>query len=290
MTFLPDAVLDRLANDIDAPDLHATKYRLGPLLGRGGMGAVYSAYDTELEREVAVKVSLDDEEGALAARLRQEARVLAGLEHASIVPVHDVGALPDGRVFYVMKRVQGERLDARPREVGLLVRIFQRICEAIAFAHEHGIVHRDLKPSNVMVGAFGEVWVMDWGLAARAGTEGTGLGTLPFAAPEQVEGRVVDARADVFSLGVLLGSLLPSEAPKPLRSIVGRASAQSPADRYPSAAELAADVARFLDGERVHAHRETAAERAIRFARNNAVVLSLFAVYLLVRVLIAFAR
>jgi eukaryotic-like serine/threonine-protein kinase len=289
MTFLPDAVLDRLAHDIDAPDLGATKYELGPLLGRGGMGAVYSARDRELDREVAIKVSLDDEEGTLAARLREEARVLAGLEHASIVPVHDVGELSDGRVFYVMKRVRGERLDGREGARGT-VRVFQRICEAIAFAHEHGIVHRDLKPSNVMVGAFGEVWVMDWGLAARAGTKDAALGTVPFAAPEQIEGQAVDARADVFSLGVLLGALLPPDAPKPLLSIVRRASAARADDRYPSAAELAADVARFLDGEPVSAHRETALERTARFARNNAVVLSLFGVYVLVRILIAVAR
>jgi eukaryotic-like serine/threonine-protein kinase len=294
MSFLPDTVIDRLASELDTPDLGATKYRLGPILGRGGMGIVYAADDPTLSREVAIKVSLDrDDDGVLAEHLRQEARVLAGLEHSAIVPVHDFGELPDGRLFYVMKRVRGERLDDHLRDLGFgpRMRIFQRLAEALAFAHEHGVVHRDLKPSNVMVGTFGEVWVMDWGLAVRVGTLASGgVGTIPFAAPEQVEDAAADVRADVYSLGVLLQMLLTDDSPRAARSIATRAASARPADRYRTAAELAEDVARLLDGEVVRAHRESPFERVARFGRKNAVVLSLFAIYLFVRLLIAALR
>src|SRR5437870_4117953 len=98
----------------------------------------------------------------------REARIVARLEHPAIVPIHDVGQLPDARVFYAMKYVQGRRLDRVVRNknpLPELLRIFQRVCEAVAFAHAHGVIHRDLKPENIMVGPFGEVLVMDWGIA-----------------------------------------------------------------------------------------------------------------------------
>ena len=107
-------------------------------------------------------------DGDLANRLMREARVLARLEHPGIVPVHDVGTLADGRVFYTMKFVEGQRLDKLIEGVESVqdrLRLFLRICEAVAFAHARGVLHRDLKPANVMVGPFGEVLVMDWGLA-----------------------------------------------------------------------------------------------------------------------------
>jgi serine/threonine protein kinase len=110
--------------------------------------------------------------------MTREARIIAQLEHPSIVPVHDVGELPDGRVFYVMKFVQGSRLDQYAQETHSLpdlLRIFQKVCEAVAFAHAHGVIHRDLKPENIMAGAFGEVLVMDWGLAKIVEAEGRGL-------------------------------------------------------------------------------------------------------------------
>ena len=109
-----------------------------------------------------------DSSGELGARLLREAKIIAQLEHPGIVPVHDVGTLPDGRVFYTMKLVQGRRLDQQREELGGVperLRTFQKICEAVSFAHAHNVLHRDLKPQNIMVGPFGEVLVMDWGLA-----------------------------------------------------------------------------------------------------------------------------
>ncbi len=169
MKFLSDRALDRLRAGAAAPDLTGTGYRLIGAVARGGMGVVYAAEDVQLERRVALKVlDLPDASGTLTERLVREARVLARLEHPGIVPVHDVGRLADGRVYYTMKFVEGRRLDGHMKGVDSVpdrLRIFLRICEAVAFAHARGVLHRDLKPTNVMVGPFGEVLVMDWGLA-----------------------------------------------------------------------------------------------------------------------------
>src|SRR5436190_23982459 len=169
MKFLSDSALERLREGAEAPDLASTRYRLLERIARGGMGVVYAAQDENLQRRVALKVlDVPGTDGDLANRLNREARVLARLEHPGIVPVHDVGTLSDGRVFYTMKFVKGQRLDKHIEAVPSLpdrLRLFLRICDAVAFAHAHGVLHRDLKPANVMVGAFGEVLVMDWGLA-----------------------------------------------------------------------------------------------------------------------------
>jgi serine/threonine protein kinase len=236
--FVPDRVLAHVSSVSDQPDLSATKYRLSRPLGSGGMGSVWAALDTELDREVALKVSTTS--GAadeLCARLRREAQVIARLEHPGIVPVHDVGVLPDQRVYYVMKLVQGERLDewlAHGAELGAVLRLFVRVCEAVAFAHARDVIHRDLKPQNIMVGPFGEALVMDWGLAKLprdaspappaaqldAGTTsatafGTVVGTLAFMPPEQARGELdrVDARADVYALGAILYFALSGRPP-----------------------------------------------------------------------------
>lgn len=213
------------------------------------MGAVFEAEDSTLGRAVALKVlDVPDESGELAGRLLREARILARLEHPGIVPVHDVGTLADGRVFYTMKLVGGQRLDHYIEEVQALpdrLRIFQRICEAVAFAHARGVLHRDLKPQNVMVGAFGEVLVMDWGVAkilrdklqadsetaestvaavstgtaprqTPATAHGAILGTPGYMAPEQARGETesLDERADVYALGALLRFLLTGRNPE----------------------------------------------------------------------------
>jgi len=316
--WLSDAAVRRLQEAADAPDLSGTRYRLVRRVGRGGMGSVYLAEDTSLARRVALKVlDVDDARGDLAERLVREARILARLEHPGIVPVHDVGRLADGRVFYAMRFVEGERLDrhvaARP---GLpeRLRLFLRVCEAVAFAHSRGVLHRDLKPENVMVGPFGEVLVMDWGVAkllrdsavSAAAVEGsvaveagdrTGhgsiLGTPGFMSPEQARGETdsLDARSDVWALGSVLRFLLEGGGPQPLRAICAKAMEENPAERYPSALDLAAEVTRHLDGRRVEAYREGLLERARRLYARHRVAFWLVATYLLVRgALLVFLR
>jgi serine/threonine protein kinase len=168
MKFLPDQIVTRLQTEMQTPDLSGTRYRALELLGHGGMGTVWLVQESILQRPVALKVlSAENSSSDLAARLMQEAVVLARLEHPGIVPVHDAGTLADGRTFYCMKLVEGQALDRYARKLPLRerLRLFQRIAEPLAFAHSRGIIHRDLKPANVMVGPFGEVLIMDWGLA-----------------------------------------------------------------------------------------------------------------------------
>lgn len=173
MRWLSDNAVERLRQEADLPDLGSSKYLMIHKVGSGGMGSVYLAQDVDLGRKVAVKVMNEvDRTGALASRMTREARIVALLEHPSIVPIHDVGALDDGRVFYAMKLVQGKRLDefaSSSSSLFDLLRIFQKVCEAVAFAHARGVIHRDLKPENIMVGPFGEVLVMDWGVAKVLG-------------------------------------------------------------------------------------------------------------------------
>jgi serine/threonine protein kinase len=374
MTGISDAALRHLREVADLPDLDGTPYEILETLGRGGMGTVYLALDRRLDREVALKiVQFPGDAGDEVDRLLREARVLARLEHPGIVPVHDAGLLPDGRAFYAMKRVRGLRLDEHARAVPLpdRLRAFERVCEAVAFAHAHGVIHRDLKPENVMVGPFGEVLVLDWGLAkvraapppgpslpqplspspppaltgregsrkekergggcqetgesgirevflpplpVRAGgglgeegrggegrvgeasptelpstAHGTILGTPGYMAPEQARGEIdrMDERTDVYALGALLGFLLAGEeVPKALEAIRRRAMADDPEDRYRQVDELAADLARYLAGLAVSAHRESLADRARRFARNHRTAILLVLAYVLVRVLL----
>ena len=278
------------------------------------MGSVWEAEDEALGRTVALKVlDLPDEGGDLASRLRREARVLARLEHPGIVPVHDAGTLADGRPFYAMKLVRGERLDEAAARMTLAERLraFGRVCEAVAFAHAAGVLHRDLKPGNVMVGPFGEVLVMDWGLArvlleidpsspigangpaGRGNATGAGavLGTPGFMAPEQERGDAVSERTDVYGLGALLSNLLSAggkagsaaAVPRRLAAVVARATDPEPARRYAGAGALGEEVRRFLDGERVLAYRERPHERLARFLSRHRVAVILVLTYLAAR-------
>jgi len=313
MSYLSDDALARLRTAISAPDLSETRYSLLGEIGRGGMSTVFLAVDPTLDRRVALKVlDVPDESGELANRLTREARILARLEHPGIAPVHEVGRLPDGRVFYAMKYVEGPRLDAygaSPASLPERLRLFQRIAETVAFAHDRGILHRDLKPENVMVGPFGEVLVMDWGLAKaledprpEAPAVGAGatssrpavlaptghgaiLGTPGYMAPEQERGDVgtLDVRTDVYALGALLSFLLQGSAPAPLGAVVRKAMARVPDDRFSDVLALHAEIGRYLEGRRVESYPEGALSKAMRLYRRHKVAFWLIVVYLAVR-------
>jgi serine/threonine protein kinase len=309
--FVSDAAIDRLRALDDRPDFTATRYELGEQIGRGGMGIVFRGRDRELARDVAIKVTTWSTE-ADADRLRREARILADLEHPGIVPVHDVGQLPDGRVYSVMMLVRGERLDtgAATLELNDRLRLFDRICDTVSFAHARGVIHRDLKPANIMIGPFGRVLVLDWGLAHPGSDSGRPVthsgpesdpgrapasvhgGTDGYMAPEQVRGNC-DARSDVYALGAILDGLTGNSGARflrPLRSVIDRARESDPGGRYQDVASLAADVRRFVDGAAVAAHRESPLERGARLARVYRTPIALVLAYLAMRGLLLFWR
>ena len=293
MSFLEDAAIARLQAVANWPEFDDARYTIVDEIGRGGMGVVYLARDERLAREVAIKVSNGMPGADVERRLNDEGRILASLEHPGIVPIHDAGRLADGRLFYVMKRVRGATLPEHLEQVPSLserLGIFERICDAVNFAHAHGVVHRDLKPDNVMIGPFGEVLVMDWGAALTRGTRDveTVLGTRGFMAPEQERAEKTDARADVYSLGAVLAWLAGERTPRPVRAICTRAMAAAPADRYASAAAVAADVARFRAGHAVDAHPESTFERLARFARTYRAAILLILAYIIMRAVVAY--
>jgi serine/threonine protein kinase len=295
MSPLSDEAVERLKVAAQWPQLPSERYAITGEIGRGGMATVYAALDTTLGREVAIKVVNAVASTASEERLAAESRVLARLEHPGIVPVHDAGRLLDGRPFYVMKRVQGRTLTLYLREepdLGERLRVFERVCEATAFAHANRILHRDLKPDNIMIGAFGEVMVMDWGVAKSLDDKsdhGTVLGTPGFMAPEQAEGDVddLDERADVYSLGTILSSLVAADDVRPLRSVCARAMATDRDGRYPTVVALRDEIARFRAGRAVAAHRETAFEKASRVARVYRMPILLVLTYMTMRALVA---
>ncbi len=243
MRWLSDNALERLREAAEWPDLAGTRYEAIEQIGQGGMATVFRVRDSVLDRVCAMKVlRLPDDSSGVGPRLRLESRILADLEHPGIVPVHDAGELPDGRPFYVMKFVRGQRLDDVVHDgvdLAEKLRIFERVCEAVAFAHSRGIIHRDLKPENVMTGEYGEVLVLDWGVArvleerdggdvegvtardAAAGADrpvtrhGTVLGTPGYMAPEQASGETgeIGPAADVYALGGILWFLLSGDHP-----------------------------------------------------------------------------
>ena len=199
------------------------RYRLEAEIGRGGMGIVYHAEDTMLERAVAVKVLLPQlaADGSFVARFKREAQMAARLEHPNIVTVHDVGQ-QEGLVYFVMRLVTGKPLDyliedgiawARAESIAI------QVADAMAYAHEHSVIHRDIKPENVIVGKDGSVTITDFGLARpeqQAGgptQAGIILGTPGYMAPEQALGTNVDQRADIYAFGVMLYELITGDLP-----------------------------------------------------------------------------
>ena len=300
MKWLSDDKLDHLRSVVSEPDFSATKYTFVKELGRGGMGAVYLAEDRELDRLVAIKV-LDTPEITedLRNRMVREAQIIARLEHPGIVPVHDVGTLADGRIYYAMKYVRGSRLDEYATQGAPLrdrLRKFQSVCDAVAFAHAHGVIHRDLKPQNIMIGSFGEVLVLDWGVAKVRDNprelEGTVIGTQHYMSPEQARGEIdqVDERSDIYSLGAVLSFLLNDQpkVSKAAHAICAKAMASAKESRYATASELSADIGRLLDVEPVSAYRESAIERTSRWVSKNRFLVLLVLAYLLMRIFLIF--
>jgi serine/threonine protein kinase len=286
---ISDRAIDRLRAAAAWPELDS-RYEISGVAGYGGMGTVYIARDRVLDRDVAVKVlGIADQKGSRAARLQRESHILARLDHPGIVPVHDAGTLADGRAFYVMKLVKGRRLDALIADgVPLAERltVFSRILDAVAFAHAHGIVHRDLKPENVMVGGFGEVFVMDWGVAQDGGAdaEAAVVGTPGFMPPEQEQALgAVDRRADIYALGAILAHLIGDDAPAPLRAIAAKAAQASADRRYASVEAMAADLARFRSQDPVEAYQESWSERAVRLYRRYELPILLVLAYIVMR-------
>lgn len=257
---------EKLLSELQGRPNRFGDYERGDEIGRGGMGLVVAIRDRVLRREMAMKLALDRPSGPDARRIErflEEAQITSQLDHPGIVPVHELGVDPEGRAYFTMRRVEGRNLSevfalirsgregwTVPRAINVLL----RVCETLEYAHSRGVVHRDLKPSNVMVGRFGEVFVMDWGLAkvlsrstelaeeqrgeqvathrsesstdhAGATVEGDVMGTPAYMSPEQALGNVarVDARTDVYAMGAMLYELLaghrpfcgPEESPPP---------------------------------------------------------------------------
>jgi len=286
MKWLSDQKLDHLRRVVSEPDFSGTKYSIVKELGSGGMGSVYLAHDRELDREVAIKILREtDLTDDTKRRMLREAQIIARLEHPGIVPVHDVGEFADGRVYYTMKYVRGSRLDEYAASVtttGDRLRKFKSVCETVAFAHAHGVVHRDLKPQNIMIGSFGEVLVLDWGIAKLLQntatidpeaetlklrpprstevaisntTDGTIIGTRHYMSPEQARGEQIDTRTDVYSLGAVLYFLLTNTAP----AVTSQSSFASPRAVDPSISKAADAVClKAMALERQHRYASAA--------------------------------
>jgi tRNA A-37 threonylcarbamoyl transferase component Bud32 len=287
----------------DAPMLDSDRFTVLDKLGEGGSSVVYRGFDREILREVAIKILKPElsEEPVDLRRFTEEARILGGLEHPNIVPIYDYGADKRGQRYLCMKVVAGQSLHEkllrqgearlRPENLAELLQILVKVCDAISFAHSRGVIHRDLKPSNVMLSDYGQVYVVDFGVARQSlnanraardlDVPGKLLGTFPYTAPEQLQGRhdAIDPRTDVFSLGATLYQVLtgrpplspeilaaffmrtsPPEIPAPeqfvpkggvpveLSRIALRCMAYEPAERYPSVVELKRDIELFQRG------------------------------------------
>jgi serine/threonine-protein kinase len=240
--------------------LPAAGYDVGDVIGRGGMGEVYEARDLRIDRRVALKRMRDRDGGESLSRFMREARIQARLEHPAVVPVYEIGNDEEGRPYFTMRKLVGQTLSYRLADGGSLNRIlraFVDVCYAIEYAHFHGVIHRDLKPSNVMLGRFGEVYVLDWGVArvladahddapsvfAKSDIQtfdetktGAMLGTPGYMAPEQLRGLTPTPAADVYALGAILFEILSREPLHPRgESAVGSTLVQpqaSPLQRH----------------------------------------------------------
>jgi len=246
------------------------RYELQCLIGSGGFGQVWKAFDSELHRSVAIKVPHPDRIGSDqdAERFVQEARRVAQLSHSGIVPVHDVGRHEDV-VFIVSEFIDGKSLLELLHEGSVseekAVNIVRSVALALDHAHQKGFIHRDIKPANILIAQDGTPKIADFGISISADEESNSLGTLAYMSPEQLKGEQVDLRADTYSLGVVLFQLvtgqlprtettpsqlrkafadtsavtIPSSIPSSLRSVLSKSLHVDPALRYSSASEFA---------------------------------------------------
>jgi streptogramin lyase len=283
-------------------------YRVEALLGRGGMGVVYRAHDLALDRPVALKILAPElsENTGFRDRFLRESRLAASLDHGSIVPIYDAGEAA-GELYIAMRYVEGSDLRALLHAEGALeparaLGVVQQVADALDAAHERGLVHRDVKPSNVLIDARGHCYLADFGLSRRLGEAGAALnasqslGTVDYAAPEQIRGEEVDGRADLYSLGCLLCECLtgdppfkrPSDAatlfahleeeppaPAGLEQVMRTALAKEPDDRYQSGRELV-DAARSALGLEPKRVRWPLAVAAVGLALIGAALLAFF--------------
>jgi eukaryotic-like serine/threonine-protein kinase len=279
-----------------APIEPGERYEVGPTMARGGMGEVIAAYDLQIGREVAIKRLHAAEPSAVALRrFLREARIQGRLDHPAIVPVHELANDAEGRPYFVMKKLAGTTLADILDDPAIgarftrqrLLRAFADVCLAVEYAHTRGVTHRDLKPSNIVLGEFGEVYVLDWGIAHVEGdpddTPAAVIGTPGYMSPEQVRCERIDARSDVYALGCVLFEILTGEMLHPrgragLKSAIAGADARAShraggrdiapeldllcvrataprALRIDTARELGDGVQHYLDGDRDHALR-----------------------------------
>lgn len=308
----------RLAEVAPAPppkpsrrDLLFGKFEIVGEVARGAMGIVFKARQPGLERLIAVKVMREGEEATQeqVVRFHQEAEVASKLRHPNIVPIHDVG-ISEGKHYFTMDFIEGETLEARLKRgripVDQAVELLEKVARAIHFAHTKGVVHRDLKPSNLLLDERGEPQITDFGLARRMDVKsgltrtGTALGTPFYMAPEQICGDNdrIDARTDVFALGVLLYEMLTGRRPfggnsaveifqqvtqdepppltrvdpripRDLETVCEKALEKLIERRYASALEMAEDLARFRRGEPVMAKPVSWTDRTVRRLRRH---------------------
>ena len=269
-----DLLDDVIASDDTGIDF-GDQYEVSEVLGEGGQGIVYLAHDRLLERQVAIKTLRDP--GQAQRPLLEEGRLLSRLAHPAIPQVYARGTAPNGGAYVVLQYIKGRRLDQWLRDLkpdlGARLRLFRGLAGAVGHAHARGVLHRDLKPENVMVSEAGEPYLVDWGLAANGGPRAV-CGSPYFAAPEQLDNQPVDARVDVYALGVLLYVILSEgqlpyarrvssfdefqrqraalsqvrlrdrnrSLPAGLERICETAMAAQPGARYQSVAELLADL------------------------------------------------